>query len=876
MGPGRLQAGVSAEKLLERDGNLSALEQHLAYVRSEQAGQFVWVGGEAGIGKTALLRYFRELHDGSLRILWGGCEPLRTPRPLGPFVDVAEAVGGELAALVDAGARPHLVATALLNELRGRRPTVLVLEDLHWADEATLDALMLLATRISSVPALVLASYRDDELDRRPALRVLLGELARGPRRLTLQRLSPAGVAALADPSGLDPAELYARTDGNPFFVTEVLAAGGERLPDTVRDAVLARAARLSEQEQRLLEVVAIFPGQAELWLLQTLAANLVDHLDECLASGVLSAAGVSISFRHELARLAIEEAISPARRLELHRAALEALASVDERDFARLAHHAEAAGDREAVLRWAPRAAQRAAASGAHREAAAQYERALRFADAGELLLRAELLTLRAEECHVTSQIDEAIAAQQEALECYRQLGDQRGEGNALRVLSRTMFFAGRASEAEPLVLEAIRLLEALPASHELAMAYANVSQRRMVVDDVAEATAWGARALDLARTLGDTETEAYVLSNIAAAEFRADPNGGRLKLEAALALAQRHDHEELAGLTFNRLVMFPVRYRRFDMARDHLEPGLAYCSERGLDTFRLYVLGCRARMELDLGCWDAAADSAGQVLRDPRSAQLARTWALVTLGLLRARRGDAEAAAALGEAQAMVDPTMELDRIAMASAARAEAAWLSGDPVAVAELTDAALALALDRNNPWIVGEIAQWRWRVGFEDELADGVVAEPYASSMAGDWRRAARLWREIGCPYEAALALADGDDEDALRQALEELQALGAAPAAAIVARRLRERGIRGVPRGPRRATRENPAGLTARELDVLGLVSEGCRNAEIARRLVVSEKTVDHHVSAILRKLDAKTRGEAAAAAARLGITQAP
>jgi DNA-binding CsgD family transcriptional regulator len=876
MGPGRLQAALGFEQLLERNESLFALEQHLAYVRSERTGQCVWVGGEAGVGKTALLRQFRELHARSLRTLWGGCEPLRTPRPLGPLVDIAEAVGGELAGLVDAAARPHLVATALLTELRGQRPTVLVIEDLHWADEATLDVLTLLATRISSVPALVLASYRDDELDRTPALRVLLGELARGPRRLRVQRLSPEGVAILAEPSGLDPAELYARTGGNPFFVTEVLAAGGERLPDTVRDAVLARAARLSEQGRRLLEVVAIVPGQTELSLLQALAANLVARLDECLASGVLSAAGVTISFRHELARLAIEEAISPARRLELHRAALDALQTGNERDFARLAHHAEAAGDREAVLKWAPRAAERAAASGSHREAAAQYERAQRFTDAAELQLRAELLSRRAEECYLTSQLDESIAAQQEALECYRQLGDQRGEGNALRVLSRLLFFAGRAAEGEALVLEAVHLLERLAAGHELAMAYANVSARRMVVAEEAEAVVWGDRALEVARTLGDTETEAYALSNIGAAEFRADPDRGRAKLEAALALARREDHEELAGLTFSRLVMFPVRYRRYDIAREQLQDALDYCSERGLDTFRLYLLGCRARLELDLGHWDEAADSAGQVLRDPRSAQLARTWSLVTLGLLRARRGDSEASAPLEEAQRMVDPTWELDRIGMAAAARAETALLAGDHDAVAQMTDAALGLALERKDAWIVGELACWRWRAGLENELAPGQASEPFASSIAGEATKAAALWREIGCPYEAALALADSDDEDSLRQALDELQALGAAPAAAIVARRLRERGVRGIPRGPRRTTRENPAGLTARELDVLALIAEGLRNAEIAQRLVVSEKTVDHHVSSILRKLDASSRGEAAAAAARLGIIPSP
>ena len=326
-------------------------------------------------------------------------------------------------------------------------------------------------------------------------------------------------------------------------------------------------------------------------------------------------------------------------------------------------------------------------------------------------------------------------------------------------------------------------------------------------------------------------------------------------------------------AGLTFNRLVMFPVRYRQFDIAQTHLADGLEYCAERGLDTFRLYLLGSRARLQLELGHWTEAGDSAALVLRDPRSPQLARTWAMTTLGLLRTRRGDAEASTPLEEAHAMAHPTFELARIAQIDAARAEAAWLAGNPDAVAEITDAALALAVDRRDSWAAGELTYWRHRAGIQDELPAGLVAEPYRLSISGDWARAAERWRQIGCPYETALALADADDESALQQAFEGLQALGARPAVAIVARRLRERGVRRVPRGPRPQTRENPAGLTTRETQVLGLVAEGLRNAQIAERLVVSEKTVDHHVSAILRKLNVRTRGEASAKAARLGIS---
>jgi DNA-binding CsgD family transcriptional regulator/tetratricopeptide (TPR) repeat protein len=859
--------------LLERDELVAALDDRLATVRADSEGMFVWIGGEAGVGKTALLRHFCGRQGKPVRVLWGVCEPLRTPRPLGPFVDVAAATGGELAELVVAGGRPYEVAAAVLDELGGRAPTVLVLEDLQWADEATLDVITLLATRIGSVPALALSSYRDDELHRAPALRLVLGEVARRPARLKVEPLSPAAVAALAEPHRLQPAELYERTGGNPFFVTEVLAAGGERLPETVRDAVLARASRLSEDAGRLLEAVAVVPGQVEVSVLQAVAGELIEYIDECLASGVLSSGPTHVAFRHELTRMTVEGAMPPNRRLALNRAALAALARSRDPDFARLAHHAEAAGEAGAVLEWAPRAATRAAASGAHREAADQYARALRFSDGQPPEVSAGLLQDRAEECYLTSQIDDAIDAQRKALEYRRRLDDQRAEGNALRVLSRLLFFAGRASEAEPLVLEAIEVLERQPAGHELAMAYANVSQRRMVVEDTAEAVAWGNRALELARSLGDTEAQVYALSNIGAAEFVADAERGRTGLEAALHQALRQAHEELAGLTFSRLVMFSVRYRRFEIASEHLEAGLAHCTDRGLDTFRLYLLACGARLALDTGHWDEASDLAASVLRDPRAAHVGSTWALTTLGLVRARRGDPEAFVPLEEANAMVTPTFELLRIAQVAAARAEAAWLAGDQDRVAEMTDAAFALALYRQEPWALGELAIWRWRTGLGDDFDAKLAAEPYRLSMAGDWQAAAERWRIIGCPYEAAVAMADADDGVALRQAVEELQSLGARPAAAIVARKLRRRGIRGVPRGPRRSTRENPAGLTARELEVLAMLAQGLRNAQIAARLVVSEKTIDHHVSAILRKLNVHSRGEAAAKAVRLGLT---
>jgi DNA-binding CsgD family transcriptional regulator/tetratricopeptide (TPR) repeat protein len=862
-------------ELLERSGQLSALAASLDDVIAQGAGRLVLVGGEAGVGKTVLLHAFCDDRRPSARILWGACEGLLTPGPLGPLFDVAEVTGGELEELVSSGARPHEVTAALIRELGAARATILVLEDLHWADEATLDVLRLLARKVQAVPTLVLASYRDDQLDRAHPLALVLGELttARAVTRLEVPTLSADAVGELAEPHAIDAQDLYRQTNGNPFFVTEVLAAGTQEIPPTVRDAVLARVARLSDPARRLLEAIAIATPQADVWLLEALAPAELDHLEQCLASGMVGAQPDGVSFRHELARLAVEEALPPHRRVALHRDAAAALAAAPERsaDPARIAHHADAAGDGAAVLRFAPLAAARAAALGAHREAAAQYARALRFAEGLPRAEQAELLEHRAYEGYLVGELDGAIAAQERALAHRRALGDQVAEADCLRSLSRLYRFLGRTGDAAEVGHQAVAILEGLPAGRELALAYVNLGHLYTVAEDAKEALGWCSKALALGEQLDDAQVRVYALTNIGVVEVFTDAPRAPAQLEQSLQLALRGGFQEDAGRAYLNLVWWPLRRRRYDLVDRYLEEGLEHCAEHGLDLWRLFFIACRARVELDRGRWDEAADSAGLALRDPRRWPVPRVFALSALGLLRARRGDPDVWALLDEALAMAEPTGELQRVGPAATARAEAAWLEGRHEAVERETAGALELALRRRAPWAIGELACWRRRAGIT-EVIEGDVAAPCAAELAGDWARAAELWTGLGCPYDAALALAGADDDAPLRRALDELQQLGAKPAAAIVARRLRERGVRQLPRGPRATTRDNPAGLTAREVEVLELVGEGLRNADIAERLFLSDKTVSHHVSAILRKLGVRTRGEASAEAQRRGI----
>jgi ATP/maltotriose-dependent transcriptional regulator MalT len=862
--------------LLERGPALDMLSAALGEAGGGE-GRVALVYGEAGIGKTSLIEAFVQAPHRSARVLWGACDSLHTPRALAPVHDMARQAPRLLTTL-DAGAPPRALFAAVLEELGHRPPVIAVLEDLHWADGATLDLVKFLVRRIRQVPALLLLTYRDDELGPRHPLRIVLGDHATSGavRRIALPPLSVAAVRSLAGERRLDAEALHRSTGGNPFFVTEALASRDGGIPATVRDAVLARAARLSPPARAALETAAVIGAQVEPWLLAAVVAEAPAVAEECIDIGMLQSQGELLGFRHELARQAILDTLGAPRRRELHAMVLAALtaAPAGPRDLARLAHHGEGAADGAAVLTYAPAAAARAAALGAHRQAADQYARAVRFAGALPPLERARLLEAFADQGMIVDRLDEAILARREAIAIHHDSGDPEREGAAFAAVAASLVRTGRNADAEEASRHAIHVLEALPPGRALARAYRTQAHLRMLNRDRAEAVRWGGKAIALARRLGDTETRVAATNAVGSAMLVYGDDRGRRHLEESLALARETGLDEGVVAAFVNLGSACGEVYRFADADRYLAEGIAYAAERDLDNARHYMQSWLALVRLYQGRWAEAADAARPLVENVHASAISRIMALVALGRVRARRGDPGATAVLDEALDLAKGTQTLQRLAPVRAARAEAAWLSDDQDRARDEAEAAWDLAVRHRHPWHTGELGFWRWCAGTRLRMPTW-AARPFACHAAGDWKRAAAAWARLGCPYEQARALADGD-EGAQRAALEIFDRLGARPDLDRLRQRLRAEGVRHIPRGPRPSTRGNPFGLTGREAEIAALLARRLTNARIGARLHISPKTVDHHVSSILGKLGVASREDAGRLAIVHGLASGP
>jgi ATP/maltotriose-dependent transcriptional regulator MalT len=850
-------------ELVERDGPLAALTE--AHQQSAKGrGSVVLVTGEPGIGKTALVtRFAADLGDGA-RVLWGACDDLSVPRPLGPIRDLAGSASPALQEALSADSPPHQIHSLLLDELAlPPRPTVVVVEDAHWVDQATVDAITFIGRRIGGLPALLILTYRAGEVDPDHPLHATLGALRSGTSLyLQLAPLSRSAVTALA---GEEAEQVFAATGGNPFYVTEMIAAQRTELPRSVASAVLGRAARLHPGARRLVELVSMVPSRMPTKVLEVVMPDWTIEAEEPERRQLLSVTANSVQFRHELARAAIRSSVPASRRRTLHSQILSALLAIGA-DPADIVHHAEEAGDTETVAGHVLLAARRAAAVESNREALAHYRRAADFAGQLPLPQQATLFEDYAWIAYLVGKLDQAFAAIRRAIDLKGQLGDAEALGRCTRILSRFHWYAGEGEEAWREAENAIAILEPLGESVELARAYGGLSQLAMLSNRAEESLEMGRRALQLAERLGEEAVKAHALITTGLILMQEDPdNTATLSrgLDTALTAGEHHEVvRALIGFAYTEM-----EAARPEEAREHLEQGRSYAHEHQVDTLHAYLNVILASYHLRAGQWEEADRIARHEV--DQGVSVAQLFARTILTELAVRRGDPDAARLLAELAVDADRTGEVQRIGPVVQLQIEAALLAGDSMPadrVGRMVE--LVGSHQLNSGMAAVRVAGWAALAGIPVGF-EGKAPAPYAAMLAGDWARAADAFGAVGWDYERALMLALLDEENALDEAIDIARRLGAAPLQERITGRMRELGMM-VPRGSRESTLANPAGLTSRQLEVWELLAEGLTNAEIAKRLFVSPRTAEHHVEAVLTKLGVSNRREAARRAAEL------
>ena len=854
--------------ILERNSELRLLRQLLDDLDSS-GGRVVLVRGEAGIGKSALIAEFVAEVEDRAHVLLGACDDLLTPQPLGPIWDIARH-DSSVTAPLSGGDRRAVMETLLDFLYRRLRPTVLVLEDTQWADEATLDVIKFLGRRIARTNGVLILTYRDGAVDANHPLREVIGDLPpQNLVRVQLPHLSEEAIGLMVEGKSFDVGEVLSLTGGNPLFVTEVVASGLEAVPSSVQDSVLARVSKVSAGARRILHLVCIAPGHSELSLVKEMLHPTQEELGECVRHDLLRVSDETLSFLHELQRRAVESSLSAADRRQLNKQVLTALAGSG--DLSRLVHHAREADDVASIIEFAPGAARAAMAIESHREALAHFRTLEPYLGRIAEVDRAAIVDDWARQEFYLDNNDESLDLLGRAIELHRSNGDDRALARALTFAVRVNEMNGRPDEAEACSVESVTILESYPLGADLAFAVSQQAWLRLMRGDddrrgieladqaIAIAEAVGddltvIRALMYKGSIGHSSTDRTAVSLVEEAHRRAELGGYR--------------HEEVYALL--NMAGLAADVREVDRAADLAQRARNAAARYEIRPLEIHLLAMYSEILLWKGDWAGAEDAATEVLGSHSHAE---TIAWRMLGTLQARRGRPEARATLDRMWSLADASGELQNLDPAASALAEYMWLSGedDPARIARLREI-LDRGLRSGFSWPSGALGFWAWKLGILATIPDR-LSEFYRLIMEGEWQTAADFWEARGVPYERALALMHGDDAAQI-QAIRIFEELGATVTANRVRRALLDKGVR-VPRGASRSTREHSAGLTARQAEVLDLLAEGLTNTEIADQLFVSYRTVENHVAAILMKLDVPTRDAAVEQAHELGLLAA-
>lgn len=862
-------------ELIERENFLALLQTQLKNIETGE-GHCVFVSGEAGIGKTALVKAFCKQQQDDCMLYQGACDALFTPRPLAPLYDIIWQVNKHLWPASYTIKECSELFLKFFHELSHQKEKILIVfEDIHWADEATLDFIKFFSRRITQLRCLFILTFRDDEINPRHPLRNVFSDLSPDTfTRMQLTPLSKEAVYKLADEKGYDAENVYSISGGNPFYVNEILASYSPGIPDNIKDAILSVYDRQEEGTKNAWEICSVIPEGMEINRFAKIKSCWDEILDHCFALKIIIVKNDRVIFKHELYRRTIEASLSSFKRIALNKKILELfLASFEEEgEIERIVQYAKHANESNLVVKYAPLAARRAASVGAHIEASKLFLTAIEFTEGDNEDQLMQFYEAYAYECYLTNQVKEAIIYTGKLLPILKEKADIEKTGNCLRFLSRLWWLDGNRENAESFAEQAINSLNSQPLSHAKAMAFSNMSQLKRLFDQSAESIAWGEKAIAIARELNDEEALSHALNNVGSVQMnlRSSKQKGIELLQESLAISLKNSFHEHAARAYSNMGCNTVKLKDYAFAKKILDEGIQYCEERDLDSWRLNMLSLKAQLNLETGDWNKAYCIADNLLKNQDKPCAFKIGALIVMGTIKMRRGVDDAYVLLLQAKTKAFETMELQRIIPSLIALLEYEWLTGKTSINTEDLDRITGTIEQSVNTVDNNEFVFWLGKAR-KQYLQLKKTYEGYELDTVTRAQKAAALWENSGNLYTQALALSEGSEEDK-KNALLIFQQLGAAAVSEKIKMEMRAVGIKKIPRGLRESTRTNPAQLTNRELDVLQLLQKGNQNKEIAGTLFISPKTADHHISSILFKLDVNSRSKAVMEANRLGI----